>query len=150
MKLRLLFMPLVAAALVAPALAYASLGDDVSSMQADQLHMKGSLRVLRTELNYTVKEIQLPSGTKVREYVAKNGTIFGVAWKGATKPNLNQLLGQYYESYKSAPRVGFNRSNQTIQTADLVVHATGHMRAYAGNAYVLSLLPQGVTPKEIN
>jgi len=150
MKSRLLIIGLTASALAVPLLAFASLGDDVSSMQSDQLHMKGTSRTVRTELNYTVKEIQLPTGTQVREYVAANGTVFGVAWKGPTKPDLSQLLGQYFETYKNAPRAGFNHSQHVVEQDGLVVHSTGHMRAFAGNAYVLHLMPQGVTPQEIN
>ncbi|HXA48221.1 MAG TPA: DUF2844 domain-containing protein, partial [Burkholderiaceae bacterium] len=92
MKPRFLFIPLIAAVLAVPSLAFAGLGEDVSSIQADQMHMKGTARVLRSELNYTVKEMQMPSGTLVREYVASNGIIFGVAWNGPTMPDLHQLM----------------------------------------------------------
>jgi hypothetical protein len=149
MKPRFLFIPLIAAVLAVPSLAFAGLGEDVSSIQADQMHMKGTARVLRSELNYTVKEMQMPSGTLVREYVASNGIIFGVAWNGPTMPDLHQLMGQYTVN-KSAVRTGpISHSHYELHQDDWVVHSGGHMRAYAGNSYVLHLLPQGVATEEI-
>jgi hypothetical protein len=149
MKPRFLFVPVLAVALTVPVLAFAGLGDDVSSIQADQIRMKGTTRELRNELKYSVKEIQMPSGTLVREYVGANGVIFGVAWNGPTMPDLHQLMGQYTAN-KSTARTGpINHRHYEFQQDDWVVHSNGQMRAYSGNSYVLHLLPQGVTPQEI-
>jgi hypothetical protein len=141
---------LAAVALAVPSLAFAALGGDLSSVQADQVHMKATVRIARSEAQYTVQEIQTPSGTAVREYVAANGTVFGVAWKGPAVPNLKQVLGQYFDSYtEAAKNKRSGHSQLMVQQSGLVVHSSGHMRAFFGNAYIPQMLPQGVTAKDI-
>jgi hypothetical protein len=112
--------------------------------------MKAASRVTRSAANYTVQEMQLASGTTVREYAAQNGRIFGVAWKGPAKPDLQQVLGQYFSALSDP--MALKRSNHTqlhVQRNDLVIHSSGHMRAFAGQAYLSSALPQGVTASDI-
>ncbi len=148
MKSRLLLFS--TAAITAPSLVFATLGGDFSSVQGDQAFMKGTLRTARTETNYSVHEIQTPSGILVREFVAANGTVFGVAWNGPVIPNLRQLLGQYFDPYVKSARVRRTGHSQLlVEQPDFVAHSSGHMRAFSGNAYVPQKLPQGVTPSEI-
>jgi hypothetical protein len=65
-------------------------------------------------------------------------------------PDLRQTLGAYFEVYRNAPRTaGSTRSHAAIDQPQLVVRSQGHMRYYAGIAYVPSLLPPGVTPDEL-
>jgi hypothetical protein len=150
MKARLSLSHCLAAALVVPSLAFASLGGNIASIQADQVQMKATSRIASTQAKYTVHEIQTTSGTAVREYVAANGTVFGVAWNGPVVPNLRQVLGQYFVPFTQAAKtLQSGHSHLLIQQANLVVRASGHMRAFRGNAYVPSMLPQGVTTNEI-
>jgi hypothetical protein len=151
------FGPLTAWALGAlllalPLRASASLGGDVSSVAIDQVRMKGSLRVRAVAL-YTVHEIRLPSGTRVREYVSSAGTVFGVTWEGAFRPNLQQLLGSYFDEFQEAARVAVSkrvgRGPITITRPEFVVHMGGHPRAFFGRAYVPRLLPSDVSLTEI-
>jgi hypothetical protein len=141
---------LVAAALLAPSLAFASLGGTVDSVQADQVQIKAASRVATAKVNYTVHEMQAASGTVVREYVAANGTVFGVAWSGPVMPNLRQIFGQYFETFANAPRVKVSgHSHLFVQQKGLVVRSSGRMRAFKGNAYIPTMLPQGVTADQI-
>jgi len=150
MKTRLSLSFCLAAALVMPSLAFASLGGNIASIQADQVQMKATSRIASTQANYTVHEIQSSSGTVVREYVAANGTVFGVAWNGPVVPNLRQVLGQYFVPFTQATKTQqSDHSHLLIQQSNLVVRASGHMRAFRGTAYVPSMLPQGVTTNEI-
>jgi hypothetical protein len=98
-----------------------------------------------------VHEIQLPSGTVMREFVAPNGNVFAVAWQGPTRPDLRQALGRYFDSYVSAPRSKLaDRRHVQIQQGDLVVQAGGHMRALSGRAYLLSAIPSGVNVGDLH
>lgn len=45
---------------------------------ADQIHMQGA-RTMRAAESYTVHEIQATNGTKVREYISRDGKVFAVA-----------------------------------------------------------------------
>jgi hypothetical protein len=93
-----------------------------------------------------VHEIQLPSGTLLREYVGSDGKVFAIAWNGPAIPNLRQTLGQYFDNYVTAAKA--NRSGHhhlQIQQSDLVVQSSGHMRAFFGRAYLPPAVPGGVS-----
>ncbi|HVW67450.1 MAG TPA: DUF2844 domain-containing protein [Steroidobacteraceae bacterium] len=120
---------------------YAALGGDATSVDADVQKMKGQARAQAVS-GYTVNEITLPSGTTVREYVSSEGKVFAVTWKGPVVPDMQQMLGTYFEEAKAAaaaPHGGHNHLN--VDHPDLVLRSGGHMRAWAGKAYVPSLLP---------
>src|ERR1039458_677209 len=70
----------------------ATLGGTVDTVQGDVLDMHATRRVAM-HAGYVVHELTLASGTVVREFVGPSGVVFGVAWQGPIKPDLNQLLG---------------------------------------------------------
>src|SRR5580704_3457729 len=90
--------------LAACSAANAALGGDVTTVQADRVQMKGALLRITSNGTFTVHEMRSPAGTTVREYVSPTGKVFGVAWEGPTTPDLQQLLGTYYEEYLRAAR----------------------------------------------
>jgi hypothetical protein len=143
---------LLATMLVTVSPAFAALGEPASSVQADQAHMQGTLRTTQAQA-YTIHEIRAATGTIVREYVSSSGRVFAVAWQGPWPPDMRQILGSYFEQYQQAvqaettPRAG--RKPLRIEQPGFVVHAGGHMRSYAGHAYIPDMLPQGVNPEEI-
>jgi len=99
---------------------------------------------------FTVSEVVEPSGTTVREYIGADNVVFAVSWQGPSMPNLQQLLGSYADQFAAAasePHQG--RRAVAIQSDQLVLRSGGHMRSFAGSAYVPALLPQGVTPDNI-
>src|ERR1700733_14163940 len=100
-KFRLWVAAAVLVILAAAFPAWASLGGDTASIQADQLRMRGT-RTTKGAESYTVHEIQAATGTVVREYVSQEGKVFGVAWRGPWLPDLRQLFGGYFEQYQAA------------------------------------------------
>jgi hypothetical protein len=132
--------------------AWASLGGDAASIQADQLHMQGS-RTTKAADAYTVHEIQAATGTVVREYLSPEGKVFALAWNGPRLPDLRQVLGSYFEQYRAAvqsqsgPRMA--RRPVMINQPGLVVQIGGHVGAFSGRAYVPEMLPSGVRAEEI-
>jgi hypothetical protein len=143
-----LFSGTLAAALLWPCVAGATLGEPESSIATEpQLG-----RVIKaTDLGaYRVHESQLPSGTVLREYAAANGDVFAVTWRGPFVPNLKQLLGRYFEEYAAGAKVKYSDHHHVeVRQSDLVVQAGGHMRATAGRAYLPLALPAGVTPGDL-
>jgi hypothetical protein len=139
---------LAAAAFVAataPRVACATLGEPEVTVQTDVARALASIKFSQEREGYRVHEIQLPSGTVMREFVGTDGKVFAVAWQGPTRPDLRQALGQYFDSYASAPRSKFaDRRHVQIQQGDLVVQAGGHMGALSGRAYLASAVPSGV------
>ena len=96
---------LAAALLLAmPFPAQAVLGDSAASVLTDQTRMKGTLRSTDNG-TYVMHEITVPMQTTVREFVSPAGIVFGVAWEGQFTPDLQQLLGPYYQQAKQACRV---------------------------------------------
>jgi hypothetical protein len=132
--------------------AFAALGGDVGSVQADQVHMQGSMRTI-TAAAYTVQEIQAASGAVVREYVSSGGKVFAVAWQGPWPPDMRQLLGSSFEQYveaakaQSGARVG--RRPLVIEQPGLVVEMRGHPRSFFGRAFLPDQLPSGVSAEAI-
>ena len=124
--------------------AFAGLGGDESSIQADQAQMHASRRTTAAAA-YTVHELQAPTGHLVREYVSPSGTVFGVAWQGPTKPDLRQLLGSHFDELKpAAPAARVRRGPVVIHQPGLVFEMGGHVRAFAGRAYIPEQVPAGV------
>lgn len=143
----------VATALLAllPLSAMAALGGDAAAMPAEQ-NGKQVMRRATVSNGYTVHERQSDSGVTVREYASAQGKIFAVSWQGPFLPDLEQLLGAYFPSFKAAAaarRAAGARGPVSIQQDDLVVQSSGHMRAFSGRAYVPSLLPPQVSIDEI-
>lgn len=133
--------------------AVAGLGGNADSVQTDGAHLKAEVRAATSGAGYSVEELQLSSGTVVNEYVAPNGTVFGVSWHGPMMPNLKQILGTYFQQYVTASSLarhnaGTRRHFQIVQP-DLVVQSVGRMRSYHGRAYVPSLIPANVTANDV-
>jgi hypothetical protein len=134
---------LVAAA--TPRVASATLGEPEITVHTDVARAHASIKSSQDREGYRVHEVELPSGTVMREFVAPSGKVFAVTWAGPTRPDLRQALGQYFDSYVSAPRGKFaDRRHVQIQQGDLIVQAGGRMRALTGRAYLVSAVPSGV------
>ena len=102
--------------------------------------------------SYQVHEMQAP-GSTVREYVSPDGKVFGVAWQGSARPDLQQVLGSYYATVQQAvqkeksQRAG--RHPISIQQPGLVVQMGGHQRNFSGRAYIPNMVPSSVKAAEI-
>lgn len=152
----------IAFLLALPFPAWATLGDNASSVLTDQARMKGTLHSVDNRM-YVLHEITTSSGGKIREYVSPGGAVFGVAWDGQSPPNLQQLLGPYLQQAKQARQAQSQQAAQgslqkspparrapvAVQTPGLVLYETGHVRAYHGVAYIPQLMPQGVQASDI-
>src|SRR5215475_10219851 len=128
----------------------AALGGDLSSVKQDQTHLKASVQVSSRE-QYAVHELKAATGTTVREYATADGKVFGVAWKGPWRPDLRQLLGEYFADYQEAAKGKRTGHNGPLHSATdrLVIEMSGHPRAFYGRAYVPDLVPAGVEPTDI-
>jgi hypothetical protein len=135
---------------VIPVPAIAALGEDVASVQADQAHMKAASRKIGAVGSYSVHEMLSPAGAAVREYVSSTGKVFAVTWKGPYQPDIRQLLGKYFTDYSQGAKASHaHHRHLSIQQPGLVIQSSGHMRAFAGRAYIPQLLPEGMAIEEI-
>jgi len=146
---RAYLVPLVLiAAMAVPA--WAALGGDASSVDADVAKLKGALRITSTTPVAT-HEITAASGTLVREYLGADGHVFAVSWQGPANPDLRQLLGAYYaqveQAYATAPHR--DRRHLNIEQPGLVVRASGRPRAFYGRAWLPDQLPTNFSVDDI-
>lgn len=133
------------------ALAWAALGSSPSYLDSTAAQSKLAARSLAATSTsasapvYTVIQSTLDSGTIVREYTDGNGVVFAVSWKGPTLPDLRTLLGDKFTVMTSsaAKRPKAGHSQLAVEQADVVIVSNGHMRAFAGQAWVPGALPAG-------
>jgi hypothetical protein len=131
--------------------AFAVLGGDASSLRDDQVHMKASRRSTQMPA-YTIHELRTPAGTIVREFASPGGRIFAVSWKGPALPDLRQLLGSHFEGLQQAAEAQKGRGPRGvlfIQQNGLTVQMGGHMRSYAGRAYLSDQIPTAVRADDL-
>ena len=131
--------------------ACAGLGSDAAGVVADGTELHGALN--STSLpRYEIEEITTDTGMRVREYLGRDGVVFAVSWSGPALPDLQRLLGTHYVEYTTAlaalTRPGLHRSVR-IASSELVVESGGHLRAYAGRAYLPALVPAGISTADL-
>ncbi len=134
--------------------AHAVLGGDAASVETDRLQMKvaqAASQMPAASGSYTVHETILPTGTRVRQYVSKAGTVFAVTWSGPFMPDLHQLMGTHFDTMIA--RQAQNRhAGQRVYSQhdpDLVIESGGRPRHFVGRAYLPGALPAGVTGRDI-
>jgi hypothetical protein len=138
--------------------ASASLGGASSSVEADSARMNASRQVTQHN-SYAIHQITAPQGTVVNEYVSLEGKVFAVSWHGQFPPQMQQILGTYFEQYVAAlkaqahmnqaqPRA-YGHQPLNLQLPGLVVQTSGQMGAYSGRAYLPEMLPQGTLVGQI-
>jgi hypothetical protein len=101
--------------------------------------------------SYTVNSSVLAGGTTVREYVGADGLVFAVSWNGPFMPDLRTLLGDQFTTMTAEaarhPKAG--HSQLRVERPEVTIESTGHMRAYAGRAWLTAKLPTGFNPQDI-
>jgi hypothetical protein len=129
----------------------ASLGGNVASIQADTARMSATVNQGGGN-NYQVHELQSPTGTVVDEYLSSSGTVFAVTWHGPFLPDMQQILGPYFQQYSTAlssQPTQYGHRPLNIRQPGLVVQTGGHMRAHWGRVYVPALTPSGVNAEQL-
>ena len=138
-----------AIAVLIPCLASATLGEPEASVLTDGAQLQASVKE-SDQGSYRLHEIQLPSGTLVREYAGLDGTVFAITWHGPYVPNLRQILGRYFDAYVAAAQTPHaDHHHLQVKQDDLVVESSGHMRAFNGRAYLPPAIPAGVSVGEL-
>jgi hypothetical protein len=146
---RLACAALLVVAAVQPHVARAALGQPETTVSADVQQLNGSVKSTE-RTNYTVHEIQLPSGGVLREFAVPGGNVFAVAWSGPAIPNLRQALGSYFDVFATAAKAPHSgHTHLQISQDGFVMQSAGHMRAYSGRAYVPQSIPAGTSLEEI-
>ncbi|MPQ56872.1 DUF2844 domain-containing protein [Duganella sp. FT27W] len=130
------------------ALAYAALGSAPSDFGGTPVRAARSLAAAGNNTAnavYTVSQSTLDSGTIVREYTDAAGKVFAVSWTGPTLPDLRTLLGSKFTALTDATgrRTQAGHSQLALNQSDVVIVSNGHMRSFAGHAFIPSAVPAG-------
>lgn len=146
---RVAFAALLLVAALQPRAAHAGLGQPEAVVSADVQHLNGSIKSTE-RTTYTLHEIQLPSGSVLREFAVPGGNVFAVAWSGPRLPDLRQALGSYFDVFVAAAQAP-HRGHTHLQILQdgFVMESAGHMRAYSGRAYLPQSIPAGTSMDEI-
>lgn len=98
---------------------------------------------------YSTVSTVLPSGTQLTEFVNAAGKVFAISWQGPTLPDLNVMLGTYFSTFKSnreRPSRVWNVGTPVSASDDeVVIQSNGRMGNFMGHAYVLKMIPAGVS-----
>ena len=134
--------------------ASATLGEPVSTVEADRARVQGERRVVQaTTTRLQAHVITQADGSTIKEFVTPGGIVFAVAWSTRLKPRLETLLGAHATRYASAARAAMAtpgiRHGVVLASDDLVVQASAHLNAHVGLAYLRSLVPEGVRIDEL-
>jgi hypothetical protein len=98
---------------------------------------------------YSVHERVDAAGTTLKEFADAGGKVFAVTWDGPAKPNLRQLLGDYFEEYAGTARPRGGHHRDITESNRLVVRSNAYLRSYSGLAYLPSALPEGVKLEDL-
>jgi hypothetical protein len=130
----------------------AGLGGNSDSIIADSIEMQGGVHAY-SSAQFEIQEIIAATGTRVREFVNRDGLVFAVAWSGPAEPDLQLLLGAHFAQYHQARMAqtppGLHRDLR-LALPDLVIESGGHLRAYRGRAYLPTRVPAGVSTAGLN
>jgi nucleoside diphosphate kinase len=130
------------------------LGGDVASIESDRARMQGQRRTVPAiAARAPTHVITMSDGSSIKEFVTPGGVVFAVSWSTRFKPRLEQLLGIHAGPYAAAARQALAtpgiRHSFALDQDDLVIHASGHLNAHVGVAYLRSLVPEGVRVDEL-
>jgi hypothetical protein len=94
-------------------------------------------------VNYSTQLIHDDVGTLITEYVTSKGVVFALTWHGLFKPDLHQLLGDYFKTYLSTESQSSRRQPQIVDQRAVIIVSEGRLRNFHGYAYIPALVPSG-------
>ena len=139
---------LLAAGACAPA--FAGLGGDATSVDADRVSVKGTVRVTTNAAGFAVHEISNAAGLRSPEFLARTARCLPSAGAVRASRDLGSMLGGYYaEVQQAVNRPHYNHHNLSVVTPRVVLQSSGHLRTFYGRAWAPGLLPQNFSVTDI-
>jgi hypothetical protein len=122
---------------------FAALGGASASIEVDRTHLAArSAKIVNA--TYTVHVMTLPNGGTVKEFERSDGSVFAITWRGPSRPDLRQLLGNRFDVMQShiVVRNGRRlRAPLSVEQSDFVLRSGGHSGAFVGTAYLPQMAP---------
>ncbi len=137
-----------------PTVAFAGLGGGIDSFQNGSkiiaMQHASTTSASSTSANYSAQQMHDDSGNLITEYVNPNGVVFALTWHGSFKPDLHQLLGDYFKTYISVESASAGRQPQIVEQSQVVVISEGRLRNFHGKAYIPNLVPSSFSLDSLN
>ncbi|MEX3672320.1 DUF2844 domain-containing protein [Paraburkholderia phenoliruptrix] len=103
-------------------------------------------------MSFSVNETVFTTGAVAREYIARSGTVFAVAWNGLQMAPLDVLLGPYFPSFRLAlgtAQTGADAAAMRVAQSGLIIEVDNHGGTFAGRVYLPQALPADVRDDSI-
>lgn len=135
---------------LSPACLHAELGS-ASITSGRSVDIKSSQAITSAKpSSYEIKKIITQDGIEIHEYLTTSGLVFGMYWRGESKPDLAPLLGNFYGRYQAAlAQITTARTPIAVQSSDFVLQTGGRMNDFFGIAFLPPLAPQGMSINDI-
>ena len=140
---------LVLGLLLAPAVR-AGLGERVETVARDHAAPGAPARKVTPMAHCDLHEITSAQGLRIREYVARDGTVFATTWSGPAMPDLKVALAGHYAEYHAAAQAHRGGHHVFSMSSDrLVIRVVKLPRGLVGSARVPALVPAGMDLNDI-
>ncbi len=122
--------------------AHATLGGNAASVVKDQSAL-GATVTTTARNGYTDYALSLPRSGVVHEFVNQAGRVFEITWsKRGSRPNMNQLLGDYATRFSGKKNGGAPTSRHADRVeSDFELHSKVVNRYFSGTAHIPGLIP---------
>ena len=135
----------LAASSLAGGAAQAGLGDAKAMTTADRAAISAQTMTTVSMPAYDRTELTTVDGASVREFSARDGTVFAVDFNGPTMPDLKAVLGTRYDSYVAAAKARRGSHHVlSLITDDAVITIVKLPRGFSGHAHLPAAVPAGV------
>jgi hypothetical protein len=141
----------LAVAVMLPPASYAALGGAPGTGATSQSLLRSAVAVSTpAAAPYTMRESRDADGVRIREYVLPNNVVFAVSWQGPVRPDMNVLLGNYFQRAASAG-AGHPRGTGPFidRGGDFQIESVGRPGNFSGKALLPRLLPAHVRAEDI-
>jgi hypothetical protein len=139
----------LALVLAAP-MAQAGLGEGVATVARDHAALNGRALTTTPMQAYDRHDLTTSSGTRIRQYVSRAGTVFAVSFEGPVVPDLKVLLGTRYGDYVVATASRrINHKVLTIDSPNLAMQVVKLPRGFSARAFAPDLVPAGVARRDL-
>ena len=126
--------------------AHATLGGDSASVANDQAVLGATLQSTKMD-GYTDYALSLPRGGTVHEFVNASNQVFEITWnKYGSRPNMNQIMGDYVKRFSGTSNGGLPTSRHADRVeADFELHSKAVNRYFSGTAHIPAYIPANRT-----
>jgi hypothetical protein len=130
--------------------AFAELGKNSSSIDSEMMNLNAK-RIIYSNSQGNVHNLELDNSTLIREYVNSENQIYAVTWTGQHRPNLNLLLGSENFNTVSDRNISkhFDHKHLSFDNGKLIFNIRTSNRVELGKAMLVDIAPKNLRIDQI-